>query len=201
MGEGFDLVICKFSELVAHHVHGLIKTGVFDRGPAQRFWQQRSGRRRGGRCQTVSDQRLDSRHAKQRLDLGERAKLVRADGFTLVHWNAADNVCQITAEQNLREQGFNLTKLVFRFQTGRPMAHLAECFNIGDRPGKAVGQMLLVLKRCAVWLAIRSECAGSVCLKGVSIHIQCHNGIGHNARKSCDDRTLRCAWVSHDDLS
>ena len=191
MGMRLDPVGGELGELLAHHVHGFVEPCVLHSMARQRVRQQRSRSRKHGLRLSLVNQLADDCRCPQSVGGVLTAKLVRPDGLTLVHRDAADHLSAILAEQDLGEQRLGLTELAFRFQPGRPFGDLAEGFHISDKPGEPVGKVLAALEGAPIGFAVRARqqapCPGN---RGSSVGVERGNGFGQHAHKPGKHRAL-----------
>ncbi len=111
---------------------------------------QLGGRHARGGGVALGDQGEDRRRA-QLLDHGGIGRHVaRAHDFELRHRQAAAELVEVFAEQDLGQQLFDLAELAFVRDAVGPVGGFLERLDIGQHPGEAVGGALFLIDLLAV---------------------------------------------------
>ena len=75
-----------------------------------------------------------------------QAEIGEADDLALAHRNAAENLREIFADADLRQQGFGFAEAALSRMRARIGGHFLDRLDIGREPGEAVGGVLLALR-------------------------------------------------------
>ena len=91
------------------------------------------------------DQRLDGVVAKLRDLVALQAEIARADDLALVHRDAAENLREIFAQADPRQQRLDLAEASFGAHPARVGGHFLDRLDIGGEPGEPVRGVLFAL--------------------------------------------------------
>ena len=159
---GFDDCLAEGAELVADLFEGLFESSVLDGRllAVEETTDMLGGRHACGRGVAARDQCDDRRRAEFLDDGGVGGHVARAHDLKLRHRQAAAELVEIFAEQDLGEQLFNLAEAAFGVDALGPVGGFLQRFDIGEHPGEAVRGALFLVDLLAVNLAAGGDHGG-----------------------------------------
>ena len=150
---GHDLGVGEAAHLAADRLEGLVKAGVADRA-FPRFPDQ-SGE--GGAVFpriAGGDQGLDGLVAKRRDLSRPEAEVGEAHDFALIHRDGAEDLGEIFAKPNARQQLFGLAEAAVLLHAVGVGRHFLDRFDIGREPRQPVDGVLFGLYLVGAELAV-----------------------------------------------
>ena len=142
---GDDFGVGEAAHLAANRLEGLVEAGIADRALVRLGDQRGEARARIGRVARRSISASTRLVAESRDLVRLQAEIAEADDFALVHRDAAENLGEIFAKADPRQQRLGLAEASLGLHPARVAGHFLDRFDIGREPGEPVRGVLFAL--------------------------------------------------------